>query len=128
MILLDTHALLWYTHKPDELSPRALKEIETASRAIVYVSAASFWEIALKVKKGQLPYELGIPAYRNQVYSLGYVSILPVDEWAFMESATMEFPNRDPVDRILVATAKKRKLKLVSCDTAIRKVYRKCVW
>jgi len=128
MILLDTHALLWYTHKPDELSPRALKEIEAASRAIIYVSAASLWEIALKVNKGQLPYELGIPGYRNQIHSLGYISILPVDEWAFMDAATMHFPHRDPVDRILVATAKRRKLKLVSCDPQIKKVYKKTVW
>ncbi|MBS0616571.1 MAG: type II toxin-antitoxin system VapC family toxin [Spirochaetes bacterium] len=128
MILLDTHALLWYTHKPDELSQRALKEIEAASRAIIYVSAASLWEIALKVNKGQLPYELGIPGYRNQIYSLGYISILPVDEWAFMDAAMMEFPHRDPVDRILIATAKRRKLKLVSCDPQIKKAYKKTVW
>ncbi len=128
MVLLDTHALLWYTHKPEELSAKALQEIEKASRAIVYVSAATFWEIALKVKKGTLPYELGVPHYRNQVFKMGFVSILPVDEWAFMEAATMDFPNRDPVDRILVATAKRHKLKLVSCDTVIRSVYRKTVW
>lgn len=128
MILLDTHTLLWYTHKPEELSKNALMAIEKARAAIVYVSALSFWEIALKVAKKKLPFALSLPGYRESVLKLGFISILPVDEFIFMDAALMDFPNRDPADRMLVATARRKNLKIVSCDPVIKQAYKKTVW
>lgn len=129
MILLDTHTLMWYTHKQAELSHTALSEIKFARSAIAYVSAVSFWEIANKVAKNQLDLPIGIPGYREEILMLGFISILPVDEFIFMDAAMMtDFPNRDPVDRMLVATAKRKNLKIVSCDPVIKKAYKKTVW
>ncbi|MCX7633178.1 MAG: type II toxin-antitoxin system VapC family toxin [Turneriella sp.] len=128
MILLDTHTLLWYTHKPEELSPAALAAVEKARSAVAYVSAATFWEIALKVAKGQLPYVLGLPGYRHALEKLGFLLFLPVDEFTFIDAVMLKIPHRDPVDRILIATARRKNLKIVSCDPIIRKHYRRTVW
>lgn len=53
-VLLDTHALLWWLDGDGRLSDRAKSAVgNEASR--VFVSAASAWEIATKVRIGKLP-------------------------------------------------------------------------
>jgi PIN domain nuclease of toxin-antitoxin system len=53
-VLLDTHTLLWATLSPSFLS-REAAAIIADERNVIYVSAASAWEIATKVRLGELP-------------------------------------------------------------------------
>jgi len=55
-LLLDTHAVLWFLTGSSSLSTRANQYIEDGSNA-VWVSPASFWEIAIKISLGK--YRLG---------------------------------------------------------------------
>ncbi|PJF28471.1 MAG: VapC toxin family PIN domain ribonuclease [Phototrophicales bacterium] len=128
MILLDTHALYWYTHRPERLSKTARREIEKAHQAVAYVSALAFWEIGLKVAKNRWEIPMDLLSYRAQVKELGFIIVLPVDEFVFIDSVLLEIPHRDPVDRMLIATAKRKNLKIVTCDPAIRRYYRRTVW
>ncbi len=57
--LLDTHALLWWLVEPERLSTLALAAINDPAVSI-FVSAASCWELATKVRLGKLP--RGTPA------------------------------------------------------------------
>jgi PIN domain nuclease of toxin-antitoxin system len=57
-ILLETHALLWWMTGDRRLSPRARAAI-AAERAEVLVSAASAWELAMKVRLAKLPEAAG---------------------------------------------------------------------
>jgi PIN domain nuclease of toxin-antitoxin system len=52
--LLDTHALLWWLAEPEKLSTFALAAINDLA-ASIFVSAASCWELATKVRLGKLP-------------------------------------------------------------------------
>lgn len=52
-VLLDTHALVWWFSEPEKLSERAASIITNASN-IVLVSAASAWELAIKVNLGKI--------------------------------------------------------------------------
>ena len=52
MYLLDTYTLLWWLGDQGRLSPQAVKVIRY--RELVYVSAASLWEIAIKRGLGKL--------------------------------------------------------------------------
>lgn len=54
VLLLDTHALLWWLAEPDRLSPTAHQAMADPGHR-VHVSAASGWEIATKVRLGKLP-------------------------------------------------------------------------
>lgn len=51
-VLLDTHILLWSLTDDPKLSSKAQKHIENAAE--IYVSAATFWEMAIKVGLGKL--------------------------------------------------------------------------
>lgn len=66
--------------------------------------------------------------YRAQIQELGFIHILPVDEFIFMDSVMLKIPHGDPVDRMLIATAKRKNLKIVTCDPTIRRHYRRTVW
>jgi len=54
-LLLDTHALVWWLAEPERLSAVAYAAIADDSTR-VFVSAASGWEIATKVRLGKLPH------------------------------------------------------------------------
>lgn len=62
MIVLDTHALVWWVNGNDQLSPRARKAIEKelAEDGQILVSAITAWEIAMLVAKGRLALTMDI--------------------------------------------------------------------
>ena len=51
--LLDTHALIWFLDGDEQL-PIAVKNIVCSDEADIYLSIASFWEIAIKIARGKL--------------------------------------------------------------------------
>jgi PIN domain nuclease of toxin-antitoxin system len=52
-LLLDTHALIWFTEGSDKLSSKAKQEIDNTFNA-KFISVASLWEIAIKASKTNL--------------------------------------------------------------------------
>ncbi|MGH8414104.1 MAG: type II toxin-antitoxin system VapC family toxin, partial [Gammaproteobacteria bacterium] len=56
MIVLDTHALVWWVNEDGKLSARARREITGEQRGArqILVSAITAWEIAMLLKKGRL--------------------------------------------------------------------------
>ena len=54
-LLLDTHVLLWWWGHPDKLSAEFRKRI-AASESVVFISAASAWEIGIKAALGRLEF------------------------------------------------------------------------
>ena len=126
MILLDTCTLLWRSFEKEKLSEKARKSIDSSREW--GISSISVWEIGIKVKNGQLPFPLEIEAYVFRLKQLDGFKFLPVDESIWIESLNLDWNHRDPADRVIVATAKKLQLPLVTNDKAIREFYRKTVW
>lgn len=109
-LLLDTHTFLWWRSDPDRLSAAARKAIAEAE--LVFVSAASAWEAAIKVSIGRLSLPDTIEA---GVEASGFEKL--VVTFAHAERvATLPLHHRDPFDRILVAQALVEDLTLVSSD------------
>lgn len=112
-LLLDTHALLWW------LAGTELDEVATDAIAdpanLVYVSAASIWEISIKRALGKLTVDGSISAAATEN---GFTP-LPVD--AAHAEAVAQLPDlhRDPFDRMLVAQALHERLTIVSRDVAV---------
>jgi PIN domain nuclease of toxin-antitoxin system len=119
-LLLDTHALLWYTLNDPNLSSSAKSLIASPGNDI-WMSPASFWEMAIKISIGKLklhrPFRDFIDVCTNQ-YKFGLLPILPKHT---DELITLPFPpnHKDPFDRLLVAQAIVERMDLVSNDQAI---------
>jgi PIN domain nuclease of toxin-antitoxin system len=119
-ILLDTHLLLWAVAEPRKLPPAARKRIEEAD---VFVSAASIWEVSIKVALGTLaadPAEL-----LAEIEPAGF-SLLSVTGEHAAAVARLPPVHADPFDRMLVAQAKTEPLLLLTNDAALAD-YGECV-
>ena len=110
-LLLDTHALIWWLSKNVKLSARAYKEIANPCN-IVFVSAASAWEIAIKksIKKLETPDDLveQINAKNFQPLAITIEQALAVEK--------LPMHHQDPFDRILIAQAQCLNLTIVTRD------------
>ncbi len=114
-LLLDTHALLWWATLHPSLSPKARAAI-LDDESEVYVSAASAWEIATKVRIGKL----GWPATAGTVnaYVLGQgFRALPISLEHAERAGQLPIVHRDPFDRMLIAQAQAEDLLLVSNES-----------
>ncbi|RJQ54751.1 MAG: PIN domain-containing protein [Desulfobacteraceae bacterium] len=126
MILLDTNALLFWTLDSKALSKKAADAIADAET--VSISSISIWEIGIKVKRGKLTIPLTIREYAAQLNLLEGFKILPVDEAAWMKNIELDWENRDPADRTIVATAEILSCPLVSSDITVRSFYPNTIW
>ena len=116
-LLLDTCAFLWALQEPQRLSRPARRALEQAENDVV-VSVVSFWEISIKSSLGKLPLEGGSPANMPSYATDAGFDILPLDpDTAATSSRLTRLPHhRDPFDRMLVWTALRHDLHLVSRD------------
>ncbi len=112
-LLLDTHAYLWWLSDDPKLSAEARDGMADPA-AIVYVSAASVWEISIKVQLGKLDFE-GDPV--KEIWSNGFVE-LPMTAQHADTAGRLQRHHDDPFDRMLIAQARLENLILVSRDKA----------
>ncbi|HWO90141.1 MAG TPA: type II toxin-antitoxin system VapC family toxin [Gemmatimonadales bacterium] len=109
-LLLDTHVVLWWRENSPRLGQEARNAIARAD--LVYVSAASAWEVAIKIRLGKLR----IPgSFAEAVDDSGF-SRLPIDFSHAELVATLPNHHSDPFDRMLVAQARAAGLTLVTHD------------
>jgi PIN domain nuclease of toxin-antitoxin system len=126
MLVLDTSVLLYWTLDPAKLSPAAQKAIESEDQFLI--SSISVWEIALKVKRGKLQIPLPLEDYVERLLRLEALEIQPVDVQTWLDNLELDWEQRDPADRTIVATANRLGCALVSSDGEISKFYPLTIW
>jgi len=128
MVLLDTCALLWWTLKPERLSPAAAAACEAALFDGIVISSISFWEIGIKVKKRKLVLPVSVSEYVSIVEALDRLEVVPVTAAVWLANLALKWDNRDPSDRTIVATAQLRGIPIVTADSRISSWYRHVIW
>jgi PIN domain nuclease of toxin-antitoxin system len=111
-LLLDTHALLWWATLDPGL-PRKAKRAIADEASEVFVSAASAWEIATKVRLGKLEWPATAGTVKAYTVGQGFRS-LPISLEHAERAGQFPFPHRDPFDRVLIAQAQIEDMWLVS--------------
>jgi PIN domain nuclease of toxin-antitoxin system len=115
--LLDTHALIWWVEGDDRITAR-LRQLLSNPQEDVFVSAATAWEIATKVRIGKLRLaEEFLQSFLDAVEALGFRP-LPISLRHGYEAGRLPGSHRDPFDRMLAAQALAEGLVLVSADPA----------
>ncbi len=118
-LLLDTHIALWAVSDPRRLDKRVQSWISDPEH-VVAVSIATLWEIAIKRSLGrkhdtpQLSATEAIKEFVAADFNLLAVSIAQIE---IVE--TLPFHNRDPFDRLLVATARANNYSFLTRDKAL---------
>jgi len=121
-LLLDTHVFLWWRDDSRKLRPPARRAIAEAQ--LVFVSAATAWEAAIKAALGRLQIPDTIEA---GVVDSGFEK-LPIS-FSHAESAAHLPPHHaDPFDRMLVAQARAEGLTLVTHDRRLAPYAIEILW
>ena len=118
-VLIDTHYVLWAALNSKRMEPWARRLIADLDNEIL-VSAASVYEISLKVRYGKLPEALEFESdlIANIENRLGY-AILPLEPESMMRAARFEHTHADPFDRMIAAQAIQNDLPVLSTDTKL---------
>ena len=114
-LLLDTHVFLW-SIKGDRRLSRALKA-KISQATDVYVSSASIWESAIKIKLKKL--DADIHEMIEAIPASGFLE-LPIT--SYHAAAVLRLPelHRDPFDRILIAQAISEPLTFLTADSILK--------
>lgn len=117
VLLLDTHILLWALDAPERLPPDVAAQIESPETT-VYFSAASIWEIAIKMALGKIDVHFSPEDIAQAARETGFVE-LPVSAAHGAKAAHLPPHHRDPFDRLLIAQALLMPAQLLTADSAL---------
>ena len=118
LILLDTHAWVWWLNRDRKLKASAKRSIAEADS--IGISPVTLYEVANAVRRERL--ELSLPIERWLTFALATgVIVLPVEPSIAALAGSMDWLHGDPCDRIIVATAMHHDVPLVTADKQISK-------
>ncbi|MFZ5571542.1 MAG: type II toxin-antitoxin system VapC family toxin [Thermodesulfobacteriota bacterium] len=122
MIVLDTHAWVWYVSNPENFSRKAKKAIDDAlDQQQIYISSISAWEIAMLASKKRLELALTVEDWIAKSEKLPFFHFIPVDNAIAVKSVGLPQPfHNDPADRIIIATALLLGAAVITKDEKIR--------
>lgn len=116
-LLPDTHLLLWGAVAPERLSALARRLISDEQHELSY-SAASLWEVAIKIALGKRDFTTGVAHLRERLLANGYQE-LPVTGRHAVAVAGLPLIHKDPFDRLLVAQALVEDITLLTVDARL---------
>lgn len=123
MIVLDTHAWVWWVSDPDRL-PQAARETirETLDAGVqIHVSSISTWEVAMLVERGRLELTVPVEVWIARAEAAPELTFVPLDNRIALRAVALEgFDHRDPADRIIASTALELGATLVTADARLR--------
>ncbi len=117
-LLLDTHVVLTIMNERTGDLPATLRGVLADPDSEFYVSVASLWEIAIKVRLGKLKLSAQLEMLPDLVTS-GGLELIPINEHHVIATVQPEPMTRDPFDRLLLAQCSVEGLRLVTVDRAL---------
>ena len=126
-VLLDTHAFLWLISGDDRLSETAQKAFLDPGNYLFF-SAASLWEICIKIGLGKLSLKSGWLKTIQDEMKVNTIQWLSIEMPHCVELTNLPFHHRDPFDRMLVAQAMVDDMQLLSRDNRLSSYEIKRIW
>lgn len=115
--LLDTHLLLWAASDPERLSLQAKNHINNTEN-ILFFSAASLWEVAIKSGLGRDDFGVDVRLLRRGLLDNGYNElVITSDHTVYIIG--LPFIHKDPFDRLLIAQSMVEGMTLLTADSVV---------
>jgi PIN domain nuclease of toxin-antitoxin system len=118
-LLLDTHILVWFWLAPERLPPGAAEALADGATELL-TSAATGWEIAIKVHSGRWPEARDLLPIYEQSLLASAITEVPISSAHGRVAASFTSPHRDPFDRMIAAHTIATRSQLVTVDTAMQ--------
>lgn len=119
--LLDTCAAIWLS-KNQKVSDEAADAVNDAGRDgfPLYISPVSAWEMGMLLARGRITETKTAKQWYESFKSGSDVRELPASADIFIASCSLpQLAHKDPIDRILIATAREHDLTIITRDRAI---------
>jgi PIN domain nuclease of toxin-antitoxin system len=126
-LLLDTHTLIWWMNNSPML-PAKVRHLLREKTNLIFVSAASAWEMTTKIRLGRLPASPEVTQNFEQYLEQSGFEGLPVTLAHGIRAGMLPGPQRDPFDRMLIAQAQAEELALVSNEESFDQYGIERVW
>ena len=124
-LLVDTCVFLWLITGERKLPERVGSSLTSGD---LWLSAASVWEIAVKLSKGALR----LPAAPDRLVVAARerygISSLPIDEESALHVVKLPALHADPFDRMLVSQAIVHGLTIVTPDPLVTQYPARTMW
>jgi PIN domain nuclease of toxin-antitoxin system len=121
MIVLDTHAWIWWAHGDEQLTTTQVDAILANEKDVIGISAISCWKVAKLVEYKRLVLPCVLQDCFEQALHYPGIRLISLTPEIVIESTQLpgEF-HRDPADQIIVATARMHNCPLVTADSKIQ--------
>ena len=126
-LLLDTHAFVWWVSDTSKLSAATRAAIADPDNDI-FVSAATAWELATKVRRGRWPQAQRLATDFHELLSAEGFEPLAISTHHGLLAGSMAGDHNDPFDRMLAAQAVAEGMRVVTIDPAIATFGALVVW
>ena len=117
-LILDTHTLIWSVDDPSKVSSAAMTAMTDPANER-FISAATIWELAIKVGQGKLTLSLPYREWIERAIDDLDLAILPITVKYGERQAQLPDHHRDPFDRLIVAQALVDQFRVVSIDAQL---------
>lgn len=124
--LLDTHSLIWFLEDNPKLSTLAKSEIKNLQNQC-FISIVSLWEIALKTGIDKLDLDIPFSKFKKEIQENSF-EILPIEFEHLQELLHLDFPHKDPFDRLIIAQSISEKMTIITKDENFDKYKVKLLW
>jgi PIN domain nuclease of toxin-antitoxin system len=118
VIVLDTHAWIWWASAPGRLGRRGRAALEAADR--IGVPSVCCFEVAAASARGRISLDRAVLEWLEQALSLPRAELLPLTPAVAVRATQLAGFQGDPADRLIVATAILHGATLVTKDRNIR--------
>jgi len=112
--LLDTHVFLWMMQSPDNLSAFAESILESENK--LFLSHASIWEMAIKIKIQKLNVGVLLSDFVDLSIAKHRLELFPISVPHIYYTQELPLHHRDPFDRLLIAQSIFENMPIVSAD------------
>jgi PIN domain nuclease of toxin-antitoxin system len=126
-LLLDTVTFLWILEDAESLGPAARAALRDTDN-LIFLSAASVWEIVVKHRLGKLPLPLSPEKLIPQQRKLRGIESLDISESATLRLPQLPDLHKDPFDRILACQAIEHGMTIVTPDALLRSYPVRTLW
>ncbi len=121
MFVTDTHPLVWYaTNKVSNLPARTLAIFEAANQSerVIHVPTTVLLECAMLEKRGDVQFKDGFERWANNLLKKSGFFAAEMSLSIISRAVGLGL-NKDPFDKLIVATAIELDLPLITKDVAV---------
>lgn len=117
-MVIDSHTLLWWLERSDELSETAGRALDEAADgdAPFYVAAVSFWELYRKELRGSLTPRVSVRRWPEMLGRMDWLRLVDDSPDIWMAMVELDWTHQDPVDRLIATVALRQGVSVLTRD------------